>query len=57
MLPTGDLREAFLKVHKDLFDVEFWKSMQDKHTTGQVIDFFPYQRRKARKEEGVLKLE
>jgi isocitrate dehydrogenase kinase/phosphatase len=57
MLPTGDLRDAFLKVHKDLFSVEFWKSMQDKHTTGQVIDFFPYQRRKARKEEGVLKLE
>lgn len=57
MLPTGDLRDAFLKVHKDLFSVDFWKSMQDKHTTGQVIDFFPYQRRKARKEEGVLKLE
>ena len=57
MLPTGDLRDAFLKAHKDLFSVEFWKKMQDKHTTGQVIDFFPYQRRKARKEEGALKLE
>lgn len=57
MLPTGDLRDAFLKVHKDLFNVEFWKNMQELHTTGQVMDFFPYQRRKARKEEGVLKLE
>lgn len=57
MLPTGDLRDAFLKVHKDLFNVEFWKNMQQLHTTGQVMDFFPYQRRKARKEEGVLKLE
>ncbi|MCG3167313.1 MAG: Isocitrate dehydrogenase kinase/phosphatase [Bacteroidia bacterium] len=57
MLPSGELRDIFLKYHKDLFTVEFWKNMQHKHLTGQVIDFFPYQRRKARKEEGVLKLE
>ncbi len=57
MLPGGELREPFLKAHKDLFSVDFWKKMQQLHTTGQVIDFFPYQRRKARKEEGQMKLE
>ena len=57
MLPPGDLREPFLKAHKDLFTVEFWRKMQQAHLNGEVIDFFPYQRRKARKEEGVLKLE
>ncbi len=57
MLPNGELREPFLKAHKDLFAVDFWKRMQQLHTTGQVIDFFPYQRRKGRKEEAVLKIE
>lgn len=57
MLPPGELREPFLKAHKDLFTIEFWKEMQQAHKTGKVIDFFPYQRRKTRKEEGVLKLE
>lgn len=57
MIPGGELREPFLNVHNDLFSVDFWKNMQQKHTTGQVMDFFPYQRRGSRNPDGVLKFE
>ena len=57
MLPPGELRDIFLKYHEDLFSVDFWKTMQHKHKTGQLVDFFPYKRRKERKEEGIIKLE
>jgi isocitrate dehydrogenase kinase/phosphatase len=32
--------------HADLFDVKFWKEMQQLHREGQMADFFPYKRNK-----------
>jgi isocitrate dehydrogenase kinase/phosphatase len=38
----GRLREAFLREHSDLFGVEFWHGLQERHRRGEVPSFFPY---------------
>ncbi len=38
----GRRRELFLQEHGDLFGVEFWRRMQERHRLGEVVDFFPY---------------
>jgi len=38
----GELREAFLREHGDLFGVGFWHCVQERLGRGEVIDFFPY---------------
>jgi isocitrate dehydrogenase kinase/phosphatase len=38
----GARREAFLQEHGDLFGVEFWKRMQERNLSGEIIEFFPY---------------
>ena len=47
MVPKGQLRDAFLAHHEDLFSVKFWKDTQAKNKAGEVIDFYPYIRRGA----------
>ena len=36
------LREVFDRDHADLFEVDFWRGMQERNRRGEVIDFFPY---------------
>lgn len=38
----GRLREVFEEAHGDLFTPAFWKGMQQRHESGEMIDFFPY---------------
>jgi isocitrate dehydrogenase kinase/phosphatase len=38
----GPLRDVFLGAHGDLLDPGFWRSMQDFHRAGEVMDIFPY---------------
>jgi isocitrate dehydrogenase kinase/phosphatase len=38
----GRRRELFLQEHGDLFGVEFWRRLQERHRSGEVVDFFPY---------------
>ena len=38
----GERREAFLREHADLFEVDFWQRMQERNLAGEVIEFFPY---------------
>jgi isocitrate dehydrogenase kinase/phosphatase len=38
----GSAREVFLQTHGDLLRAEFWRTMQERHTAGEVIDIFPY---------------
>ena len=45
------LREIFLRHHEDLFDIAFWRSMQERNKEGEVIDFFPYSESQARRSE------
>ena len=39
---SGALREEFLALHRDLFDVELWRKMQKCHRDGNLIRIFPY---------------
>lgn len=46
------LREVFMSHHAELFELEFWRRMQERNREGEVIDFFPYtESRKRRSEE------
>jgi isocitrate dehydrogenase kinase/phosphatase len=38
----GHLREVFLREHGNLFDPAYWRSLQERTRSGEVIDFFPY---------------
>ena len=38
----GELREAFLREHGDLFGVELWRSLQERLRQGEVVSFYPY---------------
>ncbi len=50
---AGDLREVFERHHADLFTVEFWSEMSDRHRRGEIMDFFPYPEvRRLRPERG-----
>lgn len=35
-------RDAFLRHHADLLQPDFWRSIQDRHRSGEIIHIFPY---------------
>ncbi len=38
----GELGDAFLEIHADLLEVDFWHQMQQRIEAGEVMDVFPY---------------
>jgi isocitrate dehydrogenase kinase/phosphatase len=38
----GRRRELFLQEHGDLFGVEFWRRLQERHRSGEIVEFYPY---------------
>lgn len=44
LVPSGELRDAFLAAHGDLLTVEFWQGVQRRLESGEVVDVFPYRR-------------
>jgi isocitrate dehydrogenase kinase/phosphatase len=38
----GGAREAFLREHGDLFEVELWHGFQERLRRGEVLSFYPY---------------
>jgi isocitrate dehydrogenase kinase/phosphatase len=38
----GHLREVFLRDHGNLFDPAYWRGVQERNQSGELIDFFPY---------------
>jgi isocitrate dehydrogenase kinase/phosphatase len=38
----GTLRSAFMEAHSDLFEVTYWRTMQQHHLAGEVVDILPY---------------
>jgi isocitrate dehydrogenase kinase/phosphatase len=42
LLGSPKVRASFLKYHRNLLSVEFWKTTQEKIRAGYVVDFFPY---------------
>jgi isocitrate dehydrogenase kinase/phosphatase len=47
-----DARKIFDRIHGDIYDVGFWKTLQDKINNGEIMDVFPYRRRKRFEERG-----
>jgi isocitrate dehydrogenase kinase/phosphatase len=46
LVPPGNLRDDFLAAHRDLLDVAYWRDMQTRVHTGEMLDVFPYRRRR-----------
>jgi isocitrate dehydrogenase kinase/phosphatase len=42
LVPSGALREVFLRAHADLLTVDYWRGMQGRQRQGEVVDVFPY---------------
>jgi len=40
------VKQMFIAMHGELFDPDYWKSLQDAIRHGQVMDVFPYRRKK-----------
>lgn len=40
----SSLEEVFVRHHRDLFEAEFWRRLQERNREGEPIDFFPYTR-------------
>lgn len=40
----GELREVLERHHGDLFEVRFWRRIQERVRSGEVIEIFPYDR-------------
>src|SRR4051812_50093009 len=54
LVPSGEVRNAFLQAHADLLGIEFWQRVQRRLAQGEIVDVFPYRReaRLQRKEAG-----
>jgi isocitrate dehydrogenase kinase/phosphatase len=46
LIGNRTVRDLFFKLHDDIFDVKFWKEMQGIQERGEIIDVFPYRRRR-----------
>lgn len=42
MIGRADLKAHFLEYHKELFDPEYWRSLQERIRNGELIHAFPY---------------
>jgi isocitrate dehydrogenase kinase/phosphatase len=42
LLTSPKIRDAFLKYHADLLEVDFWQQAQQAIRRGEVQDFYPY---------------
>jgi isocitrate dehydrogenase kinase/phosphatase len=44
LVPSGALRDVFLRAHGDLLRVEYWQAVQRSLAAGEMFDVFPYKR-------------
>lgn len=42
LIGRQDIREIFYKLHGDLYDVTFWRKVQERLRNGEIFDVFPY---------------
>ena len=45
LIGNVDIEEIFVRLHSDLFDVEFWYEMQEKQRRNEILDVYPYRRK------------
>ncbi|MEL6853453.1 MAG: isocitrate dehydrogenase kinase/phosphatase-domain containing protein, partial [Bacteroidota bacterium] len=46
LIGFSGMEEIFVKLHADLFTVEFWLEMQARQVRGEIMDIFPYREKK-----------
>ncbi|MCB0835121.1 MAG: bifunctional isocitrate dehydrogenase kinase/phosphatase [Bacteroidetes bacterium] len=46
LIGKENIREVFYQLHGDLFEPKFWIDMQQKQIDGEIVDVFPYRRKK-----------
>lgn len=46
LIGKEDIREIFFRIHGDIFDPKFWISMQKKIRNREIVDVFPYRKKK-----------
>lgn len=39
---SGPLERLFMQHHGEIFEVDFWRTMQRRNREGEIIDVFPY---------------
>lgn len=42
LIGNANIRKLFSELHGDLFDVVFWRDMQDRLRKGEIVNVFPY---------------
>jgi isocitrate dehydrogenase kinase/phosphatase len=42
MIGRADIKEEFISYHKELFDADHWKKIQEKINAGELLHAFPY---------------
>jgi isocitrate dehydrogenase kinase/phosphatase len=42
LIGNPEIREIFFRLHGDLYDVRFWREMQDRLRRGEIVDIYPY---------------
>ncbi|WP_210396437.1 bifunctional isocitrate dehydrogenase kinase/phosphatase [Motiliproteus sediminis] len=42
----ADVRRVFMQRHREIFDPAYWQGLQEAIIAGEVVDVFPYRRRK-----------
>ncbi len=47
LFSSDELRDIFREHHADLFTVAFWQGMQQKIREEQVVDVYPYRRKRS----------
>ena len=45
LIGRRDIREIFYRLHGDLYDVPFWRQIQERLKKGEIFDVFPYRQR------------
>ncbi len=45
LIGRQDIRELFYKLHGDLYEVTFWRGVQERLRRGEIFDVFPYRQR------------
>ena len=45
LIGRRDIREIFYRLHGDLYDVPFWRQIQERLRKGEIFDVFPYRQR------------
>jgi isocitrate dehydrogenase kinase/phosphatase len=52
MVPPGPLRDAFLDLHAELLDPDWWCGVQERIGAGELVDTFPYPAERRLRDEG-----